>query len=657
MKIADLSKKVNLSPQELRQKISAYGFDIGRKARTIKDETALDIISKVEAENKFVQSGETTEKEIEKESTQGKTQESSAESNVVEIPDVLTVKEFAVKLNLPVTEVIRELVKNGVMASINENIDFETAMIIGEDLGFEIKKAKEEQEEFKPIEVDKGSIKPRPPVIAVVGHIDHGKTSLIDNIRKSSIIAGESGGITQHIGAYQIEIKKDKKKRKITILDTPGHEAFVAMREHGARIADIAILIVAADEGVMPQTREAFNHTKLTGVPIIVAITKIDKPAADIEKVKNQLSDLGLVAEDWGGTTIVAPVSSKTSKGIKELIDMILLVSDMEKIKASYSGQAQGVVIESHLNAQKGPVASILVQSGILKATNAIIAGEVLGKIRMMDDSFGKKVEEAKPSDPVRIYGLNSVPNFGDRVYSFSNEKEAKNYLANIKKKESVKSLVKTISGQNLQAGQKLNVIIKADVSGSLKAIIDAIKNIKAEEGEINIISAGVGSISESDIITAEASNAVIFGFRVLPTSGTKESAIQKKIKIYPYQVIYDLIDQAKKLLIEEIGLIALKSEIGRAKVLAIFRKDKTIKIIGVKVFEGKIVDNSQVEIFRNDELLGHGKITSLKIQQQNVKEVNPENECGLAIETDADIEKDDLVRVFKIEEKQVEIK
>jgi translation initiation factor IF-2 len=663
MKIAELAKQLEITPKVLREKIDSFGFDIGKKARTIKDKTAEEIIEKVNKEKEFLEKGQV--EEAEKEIQEEKPIEEVAKKEV-EIPEVIMVKDFAAKVQMPVTEVIRELVKNGVMASINENIDYETAAIIADDLGYSVKKEIIKEEIGPQIEVSKKDLKVRPPVITVVGHIDHGKTTLIDYIRKTSVASGESGGITQHIGAYQIEIadgKDGKKKRKVTFLDTPGHEAFVAMREHGTKIADIAILIVAASEGVMPQTKEAINHAKSAGVPIIVAINKIDEPGADVEKVKKQLADLGLNPEDWGGSTIMVPISAKKGTGVKELLEMILLTTDLEKIKASYSGFANAVVIESHMDVQKGPVATVLIKNGILKVKDYITSGEMVGKIRIMENYLGERIKEASPSMPVRIYGLPSVPDYGDLVYVFGSEKDARNYLISSQKKQSVKSLVnsdtKSINSEDL----KLNLIIKADVAGSLKAVVDAIKNLKGEGGAIHLISASVGGISESDVLTAETTNAIIIGFRVTPSTSAGELASSKKIKMVFFQVIYELIDEVKKMLKDLIGPIRVRSEIGTGKVLALFQKTKDSQIIGVKVTGGKIVLGSEIEVFRvssdgaDEKSIGISSIKSLKIQQQNVREIVEGSDCGLGIENGIDVQVNDKLKIYSVEEKEAEIK
>ncbi len=655
MKIAELAKKLEMKPGDLRKKIITYGFDIGKKARTIKDETAEKVEEKIKKEREVLEKTKVEEEAGEPKKAKPK-KAKTKKVKKIKIPEILTVKEFAGRLNLPVTDVIKELVKNGVMASINENIDYETATIIAEDLGHKTKKETEEEEAAPQIEEGEEKIKIRPPVVTVIGHIDHGKTSLIDYIRKTKIVAGESGGITQHIGAYQIEIKKGKKPRKVTFLDTPGHEAFVAMREHGTKIADIAILVIAADEGVMPQTKEAISHAKSAGVPIIVAITKIDKPGADIEKVKKQIAEAGLNPEEWGGTTIVSPISAKSGKGVPELLDMILLVSDTEKFKADFAGKAIGVVIESHMDLKRGPVATVLVQKGILLLQDSVVAGDIFGKIKMMEGFVGHKIKSALPSEPVRVFGFSQVPDYGKRIFAFSTSKAAKSHILNLQKRKSVKSLIQSETVGTKKDIIKLNLIIKTDVAGSLKAVADTVKKIKTDQGEIFIVSAAVGGISESDVMTAEAAGAVILGFRVPVAEAAGKLASQKKIKILTFQVIYELIDSVKNQLSELIGLISERKEIGLAKVLAIFRRTKTSKIVGVKVTQGKIVASAEVENYREDELVGIGKISSLKVKQTAKDEVESGAECGIGLEGAVDVKVGDKFKIFEIKKKKVKI-
>lgn len=647
MKISELAKQLNMNPTELRHRISDFGIDIGKKARTVKDKTAEEIIKKVEAEQKVLQMNE--EKKAESDKKEKKAEE---KSESIKIGENITVKDFAGKINQPVTEVIKHLMMNGVMATINESIDFETAAIIADEFGIKVDQEKEKKEET----TDEGpqDLKDRPPVITVMGHVDHGKTSLLDKIREANVVAGESGGITQHIGAYKVSIKtKEGKKRAITFLDTPGHEAFTAMRAHGAKITDIAVLVVAADDGVKPQTKEAIDHAKSAGVPIIIAINKIDKSTADPQRVKKELADYGLSTEDWGGSTPYVEVSAKEGKGVDELLDLILVVADLGGIKANFAGHAQGVVIESQKDPQIGPRATILVQKGILKTGMPVIVGKVYGKIRRMKDDTGKIITEASPSDPVTIIGLSDVPGFGENLIQVESEKEAKKLVEATDQKNAQKVLGISEVAQSVREGKlkELNIVLKCDVDGSISAIRDSLSAISSEDVKVKIIRAAVGDITETDVMMAQASGALIIGFRVNTSPAAKKIAAQQKIKISNYDVIYQLIDDvyaaASGLLEPEI----VETEVGKLKVLAVFAKTKTKQVIGGKVSDGVIEKGLDVAIYRESEKIGSGKLVNLQQNKKNVSSVEEGFECGLEIETNVSIEEGDKVMAIRKEE------
>lgn len=657
MKISELAKQLNINPTELRHRISDFGIDIGKKARTVKDKTAEEIIKKIEAEKKILEINQEKEESEKKEP-----KETEEKVKPIKIGESITVKDFSAAINQPVTEVIKRLMMNGVMATINESIDFETAAIIAEEFDVKVREEKEKEEETK----DEGpkELKDRPPVITVMGHVDHGKTSLLDKIRETNVVAGESGGITQHIGAYRVSVKTKEgssrpgeagagKKRVITFLDTPGHEAFTAMRAHGAKITDIAVLVVAADDGVKPQTKEAIDHAKSAGVPIIIAINKIDKPAADPQRVKKELADYGLSTEDWGGSTPFALVSAKEGKGIDELMELILLVADLQELKANYAGHAQGVVIESQKDPQIGPRATILVQKGILQTGAPVIIGKVYGKIRRMKDDLGKIITSAQPSDPVTIIGLSDVPGFGETLIEVESEKEAKKLVEETGTNEAKKVLGISEVAQNVREGKlkELNIILKCDVDGSISAIRDSLAAISSEDVKVKIIRAAVGDITETDIMMAQASNALVIGFRVATSPAAKKIASQNKIKISNYDVIYQLIDDvyaaASGLLEPEI----VETEVGKLKVLATFAKTKTKQVIGGKVTEGVIEKDLDVDIYRESEKIGHGKLANLQQNKKNVSSVEEGFECGLEIETSADIQEDDKIMAIRKEE------
>ena len=569
----------------------------------------------------------------------------------VELSAVLSVREFAEALKLPVTQIIGALVKNGVMANINESIDFETMAIIADELGFEAK-LKTQNEKVKTNNIKKKNLQTRPPVVTVMGHVDHGKTKLLDAIRSTDVVATESGGITQHIGAYQITIKtKENKERTITFLDTPGHEAFSAMRAHGANITDVVILVVAANDGVKPQTIEAASHAKEAGVPVVVAINKIDLPDSDIERTKRQLADIDLLPEEWGGTTPMVQVSAKQNQNIDGLLEMVLLVADLKELKADSTMPAGGVVIESHMQAGQGPLATVLVQEGTLKLNDPIIIGQTYGKVRIMENYLGKKIREAGPSTPVRIAGLQDLPNFGNRFQVVENEKQARELTSTktiVRKVLSIGELSKDIKEGKIK---ELKIVLKADVAGSLEAIKTSLANISTEEVKINIIHEGVGDINESDVNMALASAALVIGFRVKAGADVMNLAKRENIKISLYDIIYQLLDDLTAALSGLLEPEIIETEIGRLEVLAIFKVSKNEQIVGGKVTTGKIADKCEVKIVREKETIGEGKITHLQQNKKDMPEVLEGFEAGLKVETQTKIKIGDVLECYKKQE------
>lgn len=574
----------------------------------------------------------------------------AAEKKSVEVSAVLTVREFAEELKCPVTQIIATLVKNGVMANINESIDFETMAIIADELGFELI---EKQEEKLNIEskADKKNLIERSPVVTVMGHVDHGKTKLLDAIRNTDVVSTESGGITQHIGAYQVNVNKDNKKRLITFLDTPGHEAFSAMRAHGANITDVVVLVVAANDGVKPQTLEAAQHAKEAGVPIVVAINKIDLPDADVEKTKRQLADIDLLPEDWGGSTPIVGVSAKMGQNIDELLEMVLLVSDLKELKADQNIAASGVVIETHMQAGRGPIATVLIQEGTLHLGDSLVIGETYGKVRIMENYLAKKIAEAGPSTPVRIAGLQELPKFGDRFTVVENEKEAKELTQTktiTRKVLSITELSKEIKEGKIK---ELKIVLKADVAGSLEAIKSSLKNISNDEVVITIIHDGVGDISESDVNMALAAQALVIGFRVKANAQVLNLARQEAIKIQLYDIIYQLLDDLTAALSGLLEPEIIERELGRMKILAIFKTGRNEQIIGGLVTVGRIVNESMVKIVRDKEILTEAKISNLQQNKKDVHEVLENFECGLKIETATKLKVDDVLECFEKQE------
>lgn len=585
-----------------------------------------------------------------------------AKTGTVEIPSVISVKEFSEKAGISVTDVIASLFKNGIMATINQKIDFDTAAVIASDLGVEVKMTEKEATsedlfsgDMKALikEEDKSSLKERPPIVTIMGHVDHGKTKLLDTIRNANVVAGESGGITQHIGAYQVE----KNGKLITFLDTPGHEAFTSMRARGAKVTDIAILVVAADEGIKPQTIEAINHAKEAGVPTIVAINKIDKPNANVDKVKGELVEHELQPEDWGGKTVMVAVSAHTGEGIDTLLEMILLVAEMETLKANPKRLAVGTVIESHLDSSLGPVATILVNTGTLNVGDSIVAGETMGKIKAMHDDTGKSLKKVPPSGAARLSGLDKVPKAGDILQAFKNEKVAKERLAqvidlhrDIEVSESGSMVERIVSQINTGEMKFLKLVLKADTKGSLEAILQALGKIKTDEVAVKVIHCGVGNISDTDVVMASASQALLVGFHVEGNVHVKKLAEKEHVDIKDYKIIYKLTEDVKAILSgmlePEINVI----ELGKLEIKQIFLNKKKWVIAGCKVKDGKAEAGTMARIVRDGETLYETEIESLKQGPQDVDMVEKGAECGIQIKTPKEVAEGDIVEIFKIE-------
>lgn len=561
-------------------------------------------------------------------------------AEVISLPSVVSVKELAELVDRPVTAVIAELMKNGVMATINEDIDYETAAIIAGDLGVEVTRAEEaaDEPEAPQTEADPDAI-PRPPVVTVLGHVDHGKTSLLDALRESNVAAKESGGITQHIGAYQVPVrpKEGGDERLVTFLDTPGHEAFTAMRAHGTKITDIAILVVAADDGVKPQTVEAINHIKAASVPFVVAVTKMDTPGADLNRVKKDLTEQEIVAEDWGGEAVVVPTSAKTGDGLPELLEMVLLVSDIAQPKANPRGDFQGVVIESRLSRAKGPVATILVQNGTLRVGTYVAIDDVTGRIRLMENFLGKRVESAEPGTPVQVAGLSGVPTYGASVSAAADEKTAKQQASlNVRKGRAHRVAKAGVTAEALKRAvekgkvKQLPVVLVADVKGSLEAIEDSLAKLPQDEVKVEIVSASVGSITESNVRQAASSGAMIIGFKSRTEATAKTAAKQQGVEIATYDVIYELLGDIKQALEALLPPEIVTHEVGTGEVLAIFRTTKSSQIVGCKVTDKKFVPGVS---YRVEETGETGEVKTLRRVESEVDEVSAGTECGLTIE------------------------
>lgn len=580
------------------------------------------------------------------------------EIRIVVIPDAIKVGTFAEKIKKPASEILKKLILMGIMVSINHEITFEVAEKIAEQYNIILEKeVKKEKEEvlINDFEDEDDKLVPRPPVVTVMGHVDHGKTSLLDAIRHSKVTATEAGGITQHIGAYTVDINGSK----IVFLDTPGHEAFTAMRARGAQVTDIAVLVVAADDGVMPQTVEAINHAKAAKVPIIVAINKIDKGGANPDRVKQELTEYGLIAEDWGGDTICVPVSAKTKEGIDNLLEMILLVAEMQELKANPDRTAKGTIIEAKLDKGRGPVATVLVQKGTLKVGDSIVAGTAYGKIRAMIDDKGKKVRSATPSIPVEVLGFSEVPNAGDILYCVADDKVAREIAEIRVNKERQMQFTNTakVSLEDLfnqiQEGKvkDLNIIVKADVQGSVEAIKQSLEKLSNNDVRVKVIHGGVGAITETDITFASASNAIIIGFNVRPDSMARQLAEKENVDIKTYRVIYDAIDDISAAMKGMLEPEYKEVITARLSVRTTFKVSNVGTIAGCYVEEGKVNRNNSIRVIRDGVVIYEGKIASLKRFKDDAREVSAGFECGLTIEKFNDIKENDVIECYTMEE------
>jgi translation initiation factor IF-2 len=575
-------------------------------------------------------------------------------STQIEIDDMITVGDLAEKLTLPVTRLITELIKNGVMATVNERIDFDTAQIIVGELDLDIELTRKEVQAApareKRVVSDQGVT--RPPVVAVMGHVDHGKTSLLDAIRGANVVKGEAGGITQHISAYQVQ----HGDRLITFLDTPGHEAFAALREHGAQLTDVAVIVIAADDGLKPQSLEAIRFARKAGVKMIIAINKIDKEGSNLDRIKQQLSEQELLVEEWGGDTIVVPVSAKTKQGVPELLDMILLVADVEELRADLEVPGSGLIIEAHMEQGRGPVAEALVEAGRLKPGDFIVAGSSYARVRNLETTDGKPIKEATPSTPVAITGFKTLPEFGDEFIVVKDEKEARSQSqaqATIKRSGAGKSdmssneLIRMINRSNVL--NELKILIKADVQGSLTSVIDSLKGLDTEEVAIRIVGQGVGTINENDLHMAHSSEAIIYAFNVEMPSNVKHLASRDRVSVRLFKVIYELIDDVKEELTKLLPPEIIETELGRLVVKGIFKTTKAEVICGGEVTKGKMIYPALAKVTRGDELLAEVQITQLKRGPQDAKEVFEGDMCGMSLATTSklDLQEGDRIEAF----------
>lgn len=651
MNITELARILKITPNELRNYLPMLGFHIGRKA--IK-------INKSEA-NKVIKDWPNLRRKIERQKEEKRKEEEAKKkqfitSEKVEIPEFVTVRDFSAITGAPVSMILAELMKNGIFASLNEKIDFDTAWLVGSELGFEVikKEGNKEGVEKKGKSVkdiidkeEEHKLLSRPPVIVVMGHVDHGKTKLLDSIRKSNVIEGEAGGITQHIGAYQTV----RNEQVLTFIDTPGHEAFTAMRSRGAKIADVAILVVAADDGVKPQTIEAYKIIEAAGIPFVIAINKIDKEGANIEKTKQEISSqLNVVPEDWGGKVVCVPISAKKGEGIVDLLDMVLLTAETESdnIRANPDAEVAGTIIESNIDKGAGAVATILVQNGTLRIGDQLILnGIIIGKIRNLKNYKGENIEFAGPATPAQIIGLKVMPQVGDVLETGEGKK--------VKHKKSKGSAPKSAVASSDVADEddsvkKVNVIIKSDVLGSAEAIEESLEKINTKNVKVKVIKKGLGNITDGDIKQAEASGGIILGFNVKVPPVIEELARDKNIKISLYNIIYDLINDIKKEMEDSLDPTIERKDLGKLKVRAIFRTEKTGQILGGLVMGSAVESNSLIEVMRNKEIIGQGKILKLQAGKQDVDIVEPDSECGIQYEGKPIIEEGDILQFYKEE-------
>ena len=580
---------------------------------------------------------------------------------IIRISDSITVGELAKRMGVKANELIAELMKQGTMVTINHPLDYESAAILASEFNYEVENVAFDEETILEVETattnddSPGQLEIRPSVVTIMGHVDHGKTSLLDAIREANVTDGEAGGITQHIGAYDVEIEGGK----ITFLDTPGHEAFTAMRARGAGVTDIVILVVAADDGVMPQTREAINHSKAAGVPIIVAINKIDKPEANPDRVKQELTEYELVPEEWGGDTIFVEVSAKQHLNLESLLEMVLLQAEVLELKASPEKRAKGSIVEARLDKGRGPVATVLVQDGTLRIGDSIVAGLHFGRVRSMTAANGVQVKEAGPSFPVEVTGLGGVPDAGDTFHAVENEKAAKEVSQHRQSKQREIDLAKSSKVSldqlfaKMQEGvvEELAVIIKADVQGSVEAVRDALEKLSTDACRLNVIHTGVGGVSESDVTLATASNAIVLGFNVRPEAKARILAETEKVDIRLYSVIYDAVNDIRDAMEGLLAPTLKEKQLGHVEVRDTFHVSRVGTIAGCYVLDGKIVRNAQTRLVRDNVVIWEGKLSSLKRFKDDVKEVASGYECGIGLENYNDIKVGDIIEAFEMEE------
>ncbi|MBI4272383.1 translation initiation factor IF-2 [Candidatus Uhrbacteria bacterium] len=664
MNVTELTRRLKITTAQLYEHLPQMGFDVGRRAIKIDDTVAMKII------RSWSQYQSTIKKQREQEKDVAEITSRREEKKSILLPLVITVREFSSRTNLPVTKVIQTLMNNGILAALNEKIDFETAAILAEDLGFSVEK--EEVVEGDVALFQKDIVKealaqedpkkliPRPPVVVVMGHVDHGKTTLLDSIRTATVAKGEAGGITQHIGAYQLKktMKKSGEERTITFIDTPGHEAFTTMRSRGAKVADIAILVVAADDGLRPQTHEAIKIIKAAELPMIVAINKIDKPGATIEKVKRELSDIGLIPEDWGGKTICVPISAKERIGIDDMLEMIILVNDLNKesIVANPQGKTLASVIESHVDKNEGVVATLLVQNGTLKLNEYLLIDNTLfGKARSLRDYRGKPLTAVMPSQPAKIIGLKNAPHVGSvitavRVLPRDVEKT-------LKLNEVRHAVITPRHGEKKEGIAVVNLILKTDTLGSLEAIVTSLLGLEHPEIRFTIVGKELGTITSADVLTAHATGSFIAGFHVPISPSAAEIASEKGVEIKTYKIIYELLDDIKERMEKLLRPHMVRTEMGSARIRAVFRTETRSMIVGAVVLQGSLTSGIHATIERKGETIGEGKIVKLQSGKNQIEQVGGGQECGIEFQSKHALMIDDVIHAYKEDAMKRELK
>lgn len=665
MNVSELARKLKIHPQKLLSVLPEFGFDIGARAVKIDDRVAQRIMKEWRRIKFVMDERDRKEKEDQKELEKEARKASGA---TVSIPGKITVKDLSLILNIPLNKLIVELMKNGILASQNEYLDRDTAVIMAEELGFKVGDSVQAESSVEVNnehsdgleEILKQKNESRSPVIVVMGHVDHGKTKLLDAVRRTNVVDSEAGGITQHIGAYQTiwTNPKSKEERTITFIDTPGHEAFTVMRSRGAKVADIAILVVAADDGVKPQTIEAINIIKAARLPMIVAINKIDKEGVDLIRVRTELSQHGVISDEWGGDIPMVEISAKENLNIDKLLDTLLLVADMHEadIKSEPNRPAAGTIIEAHVDKGEGPVATILVQAGTLHLNDPLVVnGENYGKVRAMKNYRAEAITTAGPSTPVRILGFKIAPRVGD-VLDVSSVDTAK--LIDLKAKKvaqigAEQKLVSTVKEGEEEGKKYYNVIIKADTLGSLEAIIGSLEKIKNDEVEVKVVGKGLGNVGPDDVSLAETTGATIFAFNVSPTPIANEMMMDRTVNFKPYSIIYDMFDYIKDELEKLLNPELIVTEFGALKVIAIFRTEKNKMILGGQVKNGKFVKGSKLRVRRGGEIIGLGTVSQLQIGKQNINEAMEGTECGLQYEGKVKVEEGDILESYKEEKKE----